>query len=88
MASFERMSEKVKDEINRIFNPEFLNRLDDVIVFHALSREHIAEIVDILFRELDERLAVEGMSVVRTPAATDFLVDHGYRPGEDNTFSR
>ncbi len=77
-ASFERMSEKVKDEINRIFNPEFLNRLDDVIVFHALSREHIAEIVGILFRELDERLTAEGMSVVRTEAATEFLVDHGY----------
>ena len=78
MASFERMSEKVKDEINRVFNPEFLNRLDDVIVFHALSREHIAEIVGILFRELDERLSAENISLILTTAATDFLVDHGY----------
>src|SRR5207245_1995847 len=44
-ASFERISEKVKEEINKVFNPEFLNRLDDVIVFHPLTREHIAQIV-------------------------------------------
>ncbi len=77
-ALFERMSEKVKDEINRVFNPEFLNRLDDVIVFHPLSREHIASIVDIVFRQLEERLVDEGFTLVRTQAATDFLVDQGY----------
>ena len=75
---FERMSEKVKDEINRVFNPEFLNRLDDVIVFHPLSREHISAIVDIIFRQLEERLVDEGFTLVRTKAATEFLVDQGY----------
>ena len=77
-ASFEKMSEKVKDEINRVFNPEFLNRLDDIIVFHALTKEHISEIVGILFRELEERLNQEGFSISRTQAATDFLVEQGY----------
>jgi ATP-dependent Clp protease ATP-binding subunit ClpC len=76
--SFERMSEKVKDEIDRVFNPEFLNRLDDIIVFHPLTREHMAAIVGILFRELGERLTDEGISLTRTEAATGFLVDHGY----------
>ncbi len=76
--SFERMAEKVKDEIDRVFNPEFLNRLDDVIVFHALNRDHMAEIVGILFRELGERLSDEAISLKRTDAATAFLVDHGY----------
>ncbi len=76
--SFERMSEKVRDEINRVFNPEFLNRLDDIIVFHALSREHIGDIVGILFNELGDRLSDEGLKLVRTEAATEFLVDHGY----------
>jgi ATP-dependent Clp protease ATP-binding subunit ClpC len=77
-SSFEKMSETVKDEINRVFNPEFLNRLDDVIVFHPLNREHIAQIVGILFRQVAERVADEGFVLRRTDAATEFLVDHGY----------
>jgi len=76
--SFEKMSEKVRDEINRVFNPEFLNRLDDIIVFHPLSREHISQIVGILFRQVADRLAEEGLSLHRTDAATEFLVDRGY----------
>ncbi|MBI4502985.1 MAG: ATP-dependent Clp protease ATP-binding subunit [Gemmatimonadetes bacterium] len=77
-ASFERMAEKVKEEVNRTFNPEFLNRLDDVIVFHPLSREHIGLIVGILFEHVKSRLGEEGLSIRRTDAATNFLVDHGY----------
>jgi len=76
--SFEKMAEKVRDEINKVFNPEFLNRLDDVIVFHPLRREHIAQIVDILFGQVADRLAEESLTIRRTPAATEFLVDHGY----------
>ena len=77
-ASFERMEQKVRDEVNKVFNPEFLNRLDDVIVFHSLSREHIAEIVGILFRQVQARIAPEGYRLRRTDAATRFLVEHGY----------
>src|SRR2546425_3790235 len=77
-SEFDRMSEKVKEEINKVFNPEFLNRLDDVIVFHALSREHIAQIVDILFTQVRTRLAEEGLTIRRTEPATAFLVEHGY----------
>jgi ATP-dependent Clp protease ATP-binding subunit ClpC len=75
---FERMSEKVKEEINKVFNPEFLNRLDDVIVFHALNREHIAQIVAILARDVQKRLGEEELTLRLTQGATDFLVDHGY----------
>jgi len=75
---FERMSEKVKEEINKVFNPEFLNRLDDVIVFHALNREHIALIVAILARDVQKRLGEEELTLRLTPGATEFLVDHGY----------
>ncbi|HET8712690.1 MAG TPA: ATP-dependent Clp protease ATP-binding subunit [Gemmatimonadales bacterium] len=75
---FERMSEKVKEEINKVFNPEFLNRLDDVIVFHALTREHIAQIVSILARDVQKRLGEEELTLRLTQGATDFLVDHGY----------
>ncbi len=75
---FERMAEKVKEEISKVFNPEFLNRLDDVIVFHPLTRAHIAQIVTIILREVQKRLGEEELTLKLTPAASDFLVDHGY----------
>ncbi|HEY6223035.1 MAG TPA: ATP-dependent Clp protease ATP-binding subunit [Gemmatimonadales bacterium] len=75
---FERMAEKVKEEIGKVFNPEFLNRLDDVIVFHPLTRAHIAQIVTIILREVQKRLGEEELTLKLTPAANDFLVDHGY----------
>jgi ATP-dependent Clp protease ATP-binding subunit ClpC len=77
-SSFDRMAEKVKDEIGKVFNPEFLNRLDDVIVFHPLTRDHIREIVGIILREVQKRLGDEELTLRLTPAANDFLVDHGY----------
>jgi ATP-dependent Clp protease ATP-binding subunit ClpC len=69
------MQERIKDEMQKVFNPEFLNRLDDVIVFHPLSKEHIAQIVTILLKEVQRRL---GDEVKLTPAAIDFLVQKGY----------
>jgi ATP-dependent Clp protease ATP-binding subunit ClpC len=77
-ASFERMAEKVKEEINKTFNPEFLNRLDDIIVFHPLTRDHISQIVGILLRDVQQRVSDEELTLRLTPAASDFLVDHGY----------
>jgi ATP-dependent Clp protease ATP-binding subunit ClpC len=76
--TFAKIAEKVKDEINKTFNPEFLNRLDDVIVFHPLSREHITQIVGIVLKELMLRLADEELTIRLTEPATDFLVQHGY----------
>src|SRR3954449_2785665 len=76
--SFERMQEKVKEELKITFNPEFLNRLDDVIVFHPLSREHISQIVSILLKDVRKRLAEEELTLTLTDAATDFLVKQGY----------
>ncbi|MBC8085751.1 MAG: ATP-dependent Clp protease ATP-binding subunit [Phycisphaerae bacterium] len=75
---FERISDKVKEEMGRVFNPEFLNRLDDVIVFHPLGREHIRSIVSILFREVQSRLVDEEITLRLTDAAVTFLVDHGH----------
>jgi len=73
--SFARIAETVKDEIGKVFNPEFLNRLDDIIVFHPLDRSHIAQIVGVLLKEVQRRI---GDDVKLTAAATDFLVKHGY----------
>jgi len=77
-ANFERIQEKVKEELQHVFNPEFLNRLDDVIVFHPLLKEHIAQIVSILLRDVQKRLSEEELTLRLTDAASDFLVGHGY----------
>jgi len=76
--SFERMQEKVKEELKVVFNPEFLNRLDDVIVFHPLNREHISQIVSILLKDVRKRLAEDDLTIKLTPAATELLVSNGY----------
>jgi ATP-dependent Clp protease ATP-binding subunit ClpC len=73
--SFEKMSETIREELTKVFNPEFLNRLDDVIVFHPLDKQHIAEIVTIMLREVQRRL---GDEIHLTPAAVEFLVTQGY----------
>jgi len=73
--NFDKMQERIKDEMNKVFNPEFLNRLDDIIVFHPLSREHISQIVAILLKDVQRRI---GDEVKLTPAAIDFLVNKGY----------
>ncbi len=77
-SSYEIMRDKVNEEINRTFNPEFLNRVDDTIVFHPLSREEIAQIVHILLGDLEARLAQGEMSLRLSPAAVEFLVTRGY----------
>jgi ATP-dependent Clp protease ATP-binding subunit ClpC len=76
--TFERMAEKVKEELKVVFNPEFLNRLDDVIVFHPLNREHITQIVSILLKDVRKRLAEDELTIKLTPAATELLVKNGY----------
>ena len=76
--SFERMQEKVKEELKVVFNPEFLNRLDDVIVFHPLDRGHISQIVSILLKDVRKRLAEDELTIKLTDAATELLVKNGY----------
>ena len=76
--SYEVMRDKVKEEIERAFNPEFLNRVDDVIVFHPLSKAEIGEIVHILLSDVKKRLAEEEMTLRLTDDAVAFLVERGY----------
>src|SRR5881275_2784722 len=77
-ASFEKMAEKVKEEINKTFNPEFLNRLDDIIVFHPLTEANIGDIVSILLKDVQKRLGDEELTLKLTEPASTFLVKHGY----------
>jgi len=76
--SYEIMKDKVAQEIERAFNPEFLNRVDDTIVFHSLTKEEIGQIVHILMADVRTRLEGEGISLRLTDAAIDFLVHEGY----------
>jgi len=77
-ANWDRRAEKVREELKNVFNPEFLNRLDDVIVFHPLGKEHITQIVSILLKDVRKRLAEEELTLTLSDSATDFLVKHGY----------
>jgi ATP-dependent Clp protease ATP-binding subunit ClpC len=75
---YETMRAKVKDEIERAFNPEFLNRVDDIIVFHPLSLEQIGQIVHIMLKEVHDRLTEENLKLRMSEAALKFLIDKGY----------
>jgi len=77
-SAYETMRERVKEEIERAFNPEFLNRVDDIIVFHPLNRAQIGEIVHIMLKEVRDRLAEENLRLKLTEAAQNFLVERGY----------
>jgi len=77
-SSYAVMKDKVAQEIERAFNPEFLNRVDDTIVFHPLSMKDISEIIHILMEDVRARLAEEEITLRFTDAAIDYLVDEGY----------
>ena len=74
------MKGKVQDELKNHFRPEFLNRIDDVIVFHQLTREQIIQIVDLMIANLDDRLKAKDMGIELTQAAKDLLAARGYDP--------
>ena len=76
-AGYEAGREKVLDEVRRIFKPEFLNRIDEMIVFHALHREELSQIVDLLLGEIRQRLTEQELQLEISPTAKDYLVDQG-----------
>ena len=77
-SDYEQMKSKVMDELRRTFRPEFLNRIDEIIVFHSLTRDDIKKIVDIMLREIQSELKERDMKLVVTDAAKEFLVDKGF----------
>ncbi len=80
LGNYERMKGKVTDELKTHFRPEFLNRIDDVIVFHQLSEEEIIQIVDLMIVNLDERLRAKDMGIELTGTAKALLAKRGYDP--------
>lgn len=77
---YEDIRSSAMSELKRIFNPEFLNRVDDIVVFNALDRDEVAAILDIQIKELSERLSAQDISLTLRPAAKNYLVEHGYEP--------
>ncbi|YAL83739.1 ATP-dependent Clp protease ATP-binding subunit [Dermacoccaceae bacterium W4C1] len=77
---YDRMKAKVNDELKQHFRPEFLNRVDDTIVFPQLSQEEIVQIVDLMVAKLDERLKDRDMAIELTQPAKDLLAKRGYDP--------
>jgi len=80
LTNYERMKGKVSDELKSHFRPEFLNRIDDVIVFHQLTKEQIISIVDLMIANLDDRLKAKDMGIELTQGAKDLLAARGYDP--------
>jgi ATP-dependent Clp protease ATP-binding subunit ClpC len=70
----------VQQELKQHFRPEFLNRIDDTIVFHQLSREEIVNIVDLMVAKLDDRLHEKDMAIELTQPAKELLAERGYDP--------
>jgi ATP-dependent Clp protease ATP-binding subunit ClpC len=75
---YENMKSTVEDALKRVFNPEFLNRIDDVIVFHQLEKEHIFRIIDISAEKLFKRIREMGITIEITKSAKEFLANKGY----------
>jgi ATP-dependent Clp protease ATP-binding subunit ClpC len=78
--SYDRMKEKVMEELKRSFRPEFLNRIDEVIVFHSLSREDVKSIVDLMMKRVREQLKAKDVEIELTDAAKNLLAEKGYDP--------
>jgi ATP-dependent Clp protease ATP-binding subunit ClpC len=79
-SDYEDMREKVMVEVKKTFRPEFLNRLDEIIVFHELNEEQLRQVVDLLAKELQKRLAERKLSVEFTEKAKSWLAKEGYDP--------
>src|SRR5438045_6627805 len=77
---YDSMRDKILDETKRVFKPEFLNRLDEIIVFHALGRPDLMRIVDLEVAKVKARIKMKEIDIVLDTAAHEFLIEKGYDP--------
>ncbi|KAF0133272.1 MAG: ATP-dependent Clp protease ATP-binding subunit ClpC, partial [Candidatus Saganbacteria bacterium] len=80
LASYDRMKEKIMDEVKKSFRPEFLNRVDGIVVFRALSKEDLGSIIDIMIKDLNQRLSEKDLSIKVSEKAKAFLIDTAFDP--------
>ena len=78
--TYEKMKEKVNDALKAHFRPEFLNRIDDVIVFHELTKDEVTEIIDLMIKRVRNQLESQGLGLELTQAAKYLVVEKGYDP--------
>lgn len=78
--NYEEMRKKLLDSLRKVFRPEFINRLDAVIVFHPLNREHIRNIVNLELAKVAERMAEHNINITASDAALEYLSEEGYNP--------
>jgi len=79
-SNYERMKNKVNDELKKHFRPEFLNRIDDIVVFHQLTEDQIITMVDLMITRVEAQLANKDMAIELTPAAKGLLARRGFDP--------
>ncbi|SEH03587.1 ATP-dependent Clp protease ATP-binding subunit ClpC, partial [Nonomuraea solani] len=79
-SNYDRMKSKVQEELKQHFRPEFLNRVDDIVVFHQLTPNEIIKIVDLMLAQVDSRLKDRDMGLDVSPDAKQLLADRGYDP--------
>ena len=77
---YDEMKKELLDEVEKSFRPEFLNRLDEIIVFQSLDRDDLRQIIDIEMAHVQDRLRSQGIEVELTNGAKDFLIEIGYNP--------
>ncbi|MCB0155153.1 MAG: AAA family ATPase, partial [Anaerolineae bacterium] len=75
-----RIKTDVHDALRKHFRPQFLNRIDEIIIFHTLTKEQVSLIVDLQMKEIAERLGDHGITIELTDAARDWVADQGYDP--------
>ena len=75
---YKDMRQNVMDEVKKTFNPEFINRIDEIVVFHALSKENISEILEVALKKVDAKLTDRQLSLKLSNAAKDYLVEKGF----------
>ena len=78
--SYAKMKETVLAELKKTFNPEFMNRIDEVIVFHPLSKEHMRKIADLMLQRLQSQLDEKRITLMMSDDAKEFLIDKGFDP--------
>jgi ATP-dependent Clp protease ATP-binding subunit ClpC len=78
--AYEKIKGSVLSELKKAFNPEFLNRVDDIIVFHPLEIEHLKQIIDLLINELNQQLLDKDLAVELTDEVKEWIIEKGYQP--------
>jgi ATP-dependent Clp protease ATP-binding subunit ClpC len=78
MMRYEEIRSSALGELKRLFNPEFLNRVDEIVVFHSLNRDHLRQILEVMVGEMRAQLVEQKIGLEVTPAAREFLIEQGY----------